>query len=119
VAAGTFLFGCGQLGPPTPDASSADATVDVGVQFGEAGVSDAGIDAPPDGSVACGSGDVWCDPVTQYCSVTGHGSGFCVLLPSQCLDDRTCECLADAGVLGTCEILDGGLVCLGCGVIAP
>jgi hypothetical protein len=111
--------GCGQVAAP-PDAS-VDATTDAlgdANPFAAADVA-ADVSGPPDGSVRCALGNVFCDPATQYCRATGlvpPGNGACVALPSPCLADKTCACLADAGTptCNDCALGDSGLLYVGC-----
>jgi hypothetical protein len=107
---------------PAPTADAAPPTADVAPQTVDAGVdssappllpADGGIDAAsfPDATFICDFQP--CSVYTEFCGhiPVGKSGPICMLLPAECLADRTCACLLDAGLvtaIGPCTVGDAG-----------
>ena len=83
--------------------------------------SDSDTDSDTDAPAPFTCGEETCDAYTQYCfsfspgqsQDTAGGGGptlSCEAIPEACLETRTCECLATAGVSSSgCQVTDGAL----------
>gem|GEM_PF-6435063 len=71
-----------------------------------------GVESAPAPCFSCGTGR--CQTMTQYCKTTEGGavgnppSHVCVAIPTACSSTRTCACLAQNGVPGTCTVGSSG-----------
>jgi hypothetical protein len=96
---------------PTDDAGS--PPVDLGVDSSAPLLVDGGIDAAafPDATFVCDFHA--CSVYTEFCGIipVGMSGPICYPLPGQCLADRTCGCLLEAGTgvtFGPCTVGDAG-----------
>jgi hypothetical protein len=99
---------------PAQIADAAQPIVDAGIDSNAAPFTDGEIDAAsfPDATFTCDFHA--CSVYTEFCGIipVGMSGPICVSLPQECLADRTCPCLLDAGLtttqLGTCIVGDAG-----------
>jgi hypothetical protein len=98
--------------PPLTD-DAGPPSVDLGVDSSAPTLSGGGIDAAsfPDATFICDFHA--CSVYTEFCGMipVGMSGPICEPLPGQCLADRTCACLLDAGLavtFGPCTVGDAG-----------